>query len=84
MLVVKPISHSACLVIHYKVEKPVPRTHKGDVVCEEVDIFEHGNVFRIVYPERTDPRDGIEKLASKLCLEGRARLQSEIERVSYS
>ena len=84
MLVVKPISHNACLVIHYKVEKSVLSTHKGDVVCEEVDIFEHGNVFRIVYPERTDPRDGIEKLASKLCLKGRARLQSEIERVSYT
>ena len=82
MLVVKPVSHTACLVIHYKVEKSVTRTQKGDIVCEVVDIFEHGDVYRIVYPERTDPKDGIGKLASRLSKEDRDKLQEEIREVS--
>ncbi len=82
MLVIKPMSHTACLVIHYKVEKSVARTQKGDIVCEIVDIFEHGDVYRIIYPERTDPKDGIGKLASKLSKEDRDKLQNEIREVS--
>lgn len=82
MLVVKPVSPTTCLVIHYKVEKSATRTQKGDIICEVVDIFEHGDVFRIFYPERTDPKDGIGKLASKLSKEDRERLQNEIRAVS--
>lgn len=78
MLVVKPVSPTACLVIHYKVEKSATRTQKGDIVCEVVDIFEHGDVHRIFYLECTDPKDGIGKLASKLSNEDRERLQNEV------
>ena len=66
----------------YKVEKSVTHTQKGDIVYEVVDIFEHGDIYRIVYPERTDPKDGIGKLASKLSKEDRDRLQNEIGGVS--
>ena len=82
MLIIKPISHTACLVIHYKVEKSVTHTQKGDIVCEVVDIFEHGDVYQIVYPERTDPKDGIGKLASRLSKDDRDRLQNEVQEVS--
>ena len=83
MLVVEPIDHTTCKVIHYKVEKSIARIatfKKGDVVNEEVNIFEFGEVFRIVYPERTDPRNGMEKL-SGICEGGKARLQTEIGKV---
>ena len=83
MLVVEPIDHTTCKVIHYRVEKSVARVlkfKKGDVVSEEVDIFGYGDVFRIIYPERTDPRNGMEKLFG-ICEEGKTRLQTEIGKV---
>ena len=84
MLVIEPVDHTICKVIHYRVERSIARVlkfKKGDVVSEEVDIFAHGDVFRIVHPERTDPRDGMEKLIG-ICEEGKTRLQSEIGKVS--
>ena len=84
MLVMEPINHSTCKVIHYRVEKSFSRVvqfKKGDVVNEEVDIFICGDVFRIVYPERTDPRDGMDKL-TQICEEGKRRLHGEVGKVS--
>ena len=83
MLVVEPIDHTTCKVIHFRVEKSITRVlkfKKGDVVSEDVDIFEYGDVFRIVYPERTDPKNGMEKLLG-ICEGGKTRLQTEIGKV---
>lgn len=83
MLVVEPIDHTTCKVIHYRVEKSIARVlkfKKGDVVSEAVNIFGYGDVFRIVYPERTDPRNGMEKLFG-ICEEGKTRLQTELGKV---
>ena len=83
MLVVEPIDHTTCKVIHYRVEKSMARVlkfKKGDVVSEAVNIFGYGDVFRIVYPERTDPRNGMEKLFG-ICEEGKTRLQTEVGKV---
>ena len=84
MLVVEPIDHTTCKVIHYRVEKSIARVlkfKKGDVVSEAVNIFGYGDVFRIVYPERTDPKNGMEKLFG-ICEEGKARLQTELGKVA--
>ena len=48
MLVMEPIDHTTCKVIHYRVEKSIARIlkfKKGDVVSEEVNIFGYGDVF---------------------------------------
>ena len=85
MLFVEPLDHSICKVIHFKVEKSTKRIlqfKKGDVVSEEVDIFITGDVFRIVYPERTDPRNGIEKLV-RICEGDKNTLLTELGKVSF-
>ena len=83
MIVVEPISHTTCKVIHFRVEKSfnkVVKFQKGDVVTEDVDIFAHGDVLRIVYTERTDPKDGMKKL-TRICEQGKKQLQLAIGKV---
>jgi hypothetical protein len=65
MLVVDPIDDEHCEVIHFKVHRNASKLlkfKKGDVVCEIVNIFEHGQVSRIRYPERIDPLKGMKTL----------------------
>ena len=65
MLVVDPIDDEHCEVIHFKVHRNASKIllfKKGDVVCEIVNIFEHGQVSRIRYPERIDPLKGMKTL----------------------
>ena len=86
MLVVDTLDHSACKVIHFRVEKSISRVlqfKKGDVVCENVDIFLTGDAFRVVYPERTDPRNGMDKLIG-IVEGGKSRLQREMGNVRFA
>ena len=69
MLVVEPIDHTTCKIIHYRVEKSIAQVlkfKKGDVISEAVNIFGYRDVFQIVYPECTDPqKHGMEKLQGR-------------------
>ena len=65
MLVVDPIDDEHCEVIHFKVHRnasKILKFKKGDVVCEIINIFEHGQVSRIRYSERIDPLKGMKTL----------------------
>ena len=47
-------------VLHYQVFRR--RFQKGTIVNEEVDVVERGVLYRIPYPDRNDPREGIDYL----------------------
>ena len=72
MLVLEPIDDEHCTVIHYKVDKNVSKVmkfKKGDVVREEVNIFDQGRVSCIRYSERINPLLGMNNL-TQLCEDG--------------
>ena len=65
MIVVNPVDGRNCQVIHKVSTKSV---FKGPQLVEEtVDIFKFGNdVFRIVYPEQIEPKEGIGELQATI------------------
>ena len=86
MLVVDPIDDEYCEVIHFKVHRnasKILKFKKGDVVCEIVNIFEHGQVSRIRYPERIDPLKGIKTLTELSGDGGKLALKQHTGMVGY-
>ena len=59
MLVEDVLDDGRCKVLHYHVEKTIKVWQKGSVKSEIVDIFTKDSVFRLRYPERIDPDEGI-------------------------
>ena len=56
---------------------------KGDVVCEIVNIFEHGQVSRIRYSERIDPLKGMKTLTKLSGDGGKLALKQQTGMVGY-
>ena len=69
MVIEKPTHDKKCKVIHFSSSSSTLKAGRlADVKEDEVDIFEEGdNVFRIKYPERCAPDQGIEHLREKCC-----------------
>ena len=67
MVIEQPTHDQKCTVIHFTSDLSNLKAGRiADVKEEEVDIFEKGgNVFRIIYPERCAPDQGIEQLREK-------------------
>ena len=59
LLVEEVVDDRRCKVLHYHIEKTLKFWSKGSVTNETVDIFTKGLVFRLRYPERDDPDEGI-------------------------
>ena len=67
MIIEKPTHDKKCKVIHFSSSSSTLKAGRlADVKEEEVDIFQEGDdVFRIKYPERCTPDQGIEHLREK-------------------
>ena len=71
MVTEQPTHDQKCKVIHFSSGLSNLKAGRIADVIEEVDIFENGdNVFRIKYPERCAPDQGIEQLKKKVSSSG--------------
>jgi len=62
MVIEKPTHDQKCEVIHFSKKKFLETT---TIRKEEVNIFERGKIYRIKYPERRGPKQGIEHLRER-------------------
>ena len=71
MVIEQPTHDQKCKVIHFSSGLSTLKAGRIAVIKEEVDIFqEGGNIFRLKYPERCAPDQGIEQLKKKVSVSG--------------